>query len=87
MYLKKVNGPRAVTLPGGEVLTRADLPTMETKRWVASRKLKVVSAIEYGLISSEDAMEMYALSEEEIEEWKKALHDGGIEKLKATRQR
>jgi hypothetical protein len=26
MYLKKVDGPRAVTLPDGTVMTRADLP-------------------------------------------------------------
>ncbi|MGR3371556.1 MAG: DUF1153 domain-containing protein, partial [Pseudooceanicola nanhaiensis] len=36
MYLKKVNGPRAVTLPDGTVFSRADLPPPETARWVAS---------------------------------------------------
>ncbi len=38
MYLKRVDGPRAVTLPDGKVMTRADLPPPDTTRWVASRK-------------------------------------------------
>ena len=41
MYLKKVDGPRAVTLPDGKVFSRADLPPPDTARWVASRKLAV----------------------------------------------
>ncbi len=53
MFLKKVDGPRAVTLPDGTILTRADLPPPETRRWVASRKLTVVRAVAYGLITPE----------------------------------
>ena len=26
MFLKKIDGPRAVTLPDGTIMTRADLP-------------------------------------------------------------
>ena len=29
MFLKKVDGPRAVTLPDGTVMTRADLPDLD----------------------------------------------------------
>ena len=54
MYLKKVNGPRAVTLPDGTVMTRADLPDPETRRWVASRKASVVRAIDHELITREE---------------------------------
>ncbi len=43
MYLKRVDGPRQVTLPDGSVLSRADLPPVETQRWVASRKAIVVA--------------------------------------------
>jgi len=50
MYLKKVDGPRSVTLPDGTILTRADLPPKETRRWVASRKAVLVQAVAHGLI-------------------------------------
>ena len=50
MYLKRVDGPRQVTLPDGTILSRADLPPPDTRRWVASRKAVVVNAVLYGLI-------------------------------------
>ena len=50
MYLKKIDGPRAVTLPDGSIMTRADLPPAETRRWVASRKARVVKAVAFGLL-------------------------------------
>lgn len=55
MYLKKVEGPRAVTLPDGSVMSRADLPPADTVRWVASRKAAVVRGVVYGLITQEEA--------------------------------
>ena len=84
MYLKKVDGPRAVTLPDGTVLTRADLPSPDTRRWVASRKSKVVKAVLYGLISRADAMERYALSDEEFRLWREAVEIHGDSALKVT---
>ena len=69
MYLKKVDGPRAVTLPDGTVLSRADLPPPDTSRWVASRKLAVVRGVAYGLMSRSEAMNIYGLSEEEFDSW------------------
>ena len=85
MYLKKVDGPRAVQLPDGSFMTRADLPSPETRRWVASRKAKVVQAVQHGLLSCEQACETYALSEEELAEWTTAASSHGIDALKATR--
>ena len=84
MYLKKVKGPRAVTLPDGAVMTRADLPDPATRRWVASRKAAVVHAVEGGLISKEEACEMYSLSEEELAAWHLAVERHGESALKAT---
>ena len=84
MYLKKTNGPRAVTLPDGSVLTRADLPEPATRRWVASRKAAVVRGILYGLITRDQAKESYHLSEDELSEWVRATAMHGIEGLKAT---
>ena len=84
MYLKKVNGPRAVTLPNGTIMTRADLPDPSTRRWVASRKAAVVRAISADLISREDALEQYELSEEELDAWHAAVEQHGEVALKAT---
>ena len=68
MYLKKVDGPRAVKLSDGTTMTRADLPPIDTKRWVASRKAAVVRGITTGLISRSDAQERWNLSEDELNE-------------------
>lgn len=84
MYLKKVDGPRAVTLPDGTVLTRADLPPPTTRRWVASRKAAVVRGVLYGLLTQADALKRYSLSEEEFLAWVQAVSDHGEEALKAT---
>ncbi len=84
MYLRKVEGPRSVTLPDGTIMTRADLPSEKTRRWVASRKAAVVRAVEYGLISQKDALERYQLSEEEFAEWQTAVIQHGEAALKAT---
>ena len=84
MYLKKVNGPRAVTLPDGSVMTRADLPDPKTRRWVASRKAAVVRAVDAGLVAAEEVLEMYGLSSEELDMWRQAVLKHGEAALKAT---
>ncbi|SFK64866.1 DUF1153 domain-containing protein [Shimia haliotis] len=84
MFLKKVEGPRCVTLPDGTVMTRADLPQADTRRWVASRKAAVVKGVVYGLINQKEALEIYGLSEEEFEQWVKAVTKHGLDALKAT---
>lgn len=85
MYLKKVDGPRAVTLPDGKAFSRADLPPPETARWVASRKLAVVHGIAYGLISRAEAIRIYGLSEEELDGWVHAAKRFGKKGLKVTK--
>lgn len=84
MYLRKVEGPRSVTLPDGTIMTRADLPATSTRRWVASRKAAVVRAVAFGLISQKEALERYGLSEEELDAWRQAVTDHGEAALKAT---
>ena len=84
MYLKRVKGPRAARLPDGTVVTLADLPPPNTARWVASRKATVVRAVAAGLISQREALERYALSDEEFESWCRAVADHGVEALKVT---
>lgn len=84
MYLKRVDGLRQVTLPDGSILTRADLPPAETRRWVASRKALVVRAVIHGLLTQTEAMERYALSEEEFALWRQAVEKHGEKALKVT---
>jgi len=84
MYLHKVEGPRTVTLPDGRVMSQADLPPPDTRRWVASRKAAVVRAIAAGLISRERAMERWSLSADELAQWEEAVARHGEAALKAT---
>ncbi|MDZ7909439.1 MAG: DUF1153 domain-containing protein [Gemmobacter sp.] len=84
MYLKRVDGPRQVTLPDGRVLTRADLPPGDTTRWVASRKAVVVRAVQHGLIAEAEALERYDLSPEEFALWREAVEKHGEKALKVT---
>ena len=84
MYLKKVDGPRSVTLADGTVMTQADLPPANTRRWVASRKAAVVRGVAYGLITQSDALKRYQISEDEFHEWVRAVSNHGEAALKAT---
>ena len=84
MYLKKVDGPRQVNLPDGTVLSRADLPPPDTSRWVVSRKAVVVKAVIYGLISEAEALDRYALSQEEFATWRQAIEKHGEKALRVT---
>lgn len=83
MFLKKTDAPRTITLPDGRILTLADLPP-ETTRWVASRKETVVNAVLYGLIPREEALRRYGLSDEELDNWAKAVQAHGRAALKIT---
>lgn len=84
MYLKRPTGPRVVTLPDGTSLSRADLPSINTTRWVAARKAVVVSAVKSGLIDGAEACEMYSLSQEELDSWCAAVAEFGVNALKTT---
>lgn len=84
MYLRKIDGPRTITLPDGTVLSRSDLPSPKTRRWVASRKAVVVKAVTFGLLPLKEALETYGLSEDEFNEWSYAVENFGEAALKAT---
>jgi hypothetical protein len=84
MFLKKVDGPRQITLPDGTILSRADLPPPDTQRWVASRKAIVVQAVRHGLLTQAEALARYDLSEEELALWFQAVEQHGPTALKVT---
>ena len=85
MFIKKSTGPRAVRLPNGRIISCADLPPENTKRWVASRKETVILAVTYGVLAREEAISRYNLTEEEFEEWLAAMTAFGNEGLKVTK--
>ena len=71
--------------PDGSPLTLADLPPPNTKRWVIRRKAEVVAAVRGGLLSLEDACELYMLTMEEFLAWKRMIEHHGMPGLRATR--
>lgn len=83
MFLRKTVGPRTVTLTDGTILTLADLPPADT-RWVASRKATVVNAVQGGLVTRDEAIDRYQLSEEEFDSWVRAVERYGKRALKVT---
>jgi Protein of unknown function (DUF1153) len=67
----------------GGVLTAADLPPKNLKRWVARRKAEVVAAVEGGLLSEYEACARYNISREEFSAWLNAYDRDGIAGLRA----
>jgi hypothetical protein len=84
MYIRREKKPYSVTLPDGRTMTRDDLPSPKTRRWVASRKAKVVIGVQAGLLTLEEALELYALTEEEYASWVYAVSAHGLSGLKTT---
>lgn len=84
MHIKKAVTPRK-RQSEGRAMTRADLPAAGMQRWVANRKAAVVHAIDEGLISVQEAMATYELSEEELEGWIRAVSVHGLAALRTTR--
>ncbi|MEM6933083.1 MAG: DUF1153 domain-containing protein [Pseudomonadota bacterium] len=70
--------------PDGEKLTTSDLPSASTRRWVPRRKARVVAAVEGGLISQEEAVERYSLTDEEYAGWKRSFTRHGLRGLCVT---
>ena len=76
---------RRVLAPDGSVLTLANLPSLETRHWVASRKAIVVAAVRGGLLSISDACERYRLTAEEFLTWQTQVDRDGLKGLRVTR--
>src|SRR6202162_1701392 len=62
-----------------------DLPSPDTKRWVARRKAVVVHAVRNGSLSLQEACRRYKLSVEEFLAWQRAIDRHGIPGLRVTR--
>ena len=77
--------PRSVIGPLGELLTLETLPSPNSTRWVIRRKAEVVSAVNGGLLSVDEACERYGLTTEEFASWQQAVDQSGMQGLRATR--
>jgi hypothetical protein len=71
--------------PTGTPLTRNDLPPTNTGRWVIRRKAEVVAAVRGGLISLEEALERYGLTQDEFVSWQRSIERHGLAGLRTTR--
>jgi len=67
-------------------VTKADLPSPDTKRWTARHKAAVLRAIEAGLLTREQVMLRYSMSSEELVEWERRWAYDGARALKVTRR-
>ncbi len=71
--------------PDGKIISVANLPPPDTKRWVIRRKAEVVAAVRGGLISLDEACQRYTLSVEEFLSWQRAIESFGLSGLRTTR--
>jgi hypothetical protein len=70
----------------GNVITPYDLPPAHGVRWTSLRKADLIAAIVGGVITLDEAKARYALTTEELSEWRRALAAGGVSGLKATKR-
>ena len=54
----------------GQTLTAEDLPPITT-RWTVQRKRELMNALEAGVITEQEALTRYMLSDEELQSWKR----------------
>ena len=70
--------PVFVIGPDGGRLRLSDLPPANTRRWVIRRKAEVVTAVRGGLLTLEEALARYGLTEEECTSGCEAFEQGGL---------
>jgi hypothetical protein len=78
--------PHFVVGPNGERLSLQDLPPPDTRRWVIRRKAEVISAVRGGLMTRDEALARWALSEEELDSWGLAFERHGLAGLRTTQR-
>jgi hypothetical protein len=70
--------------PLGEQLTLADLPSLDTRRWVVRHKAEVVAAVKGGLLTIDKVLARYGLTLEEFASWQRAVDRSGMDGLRVT---
>ena len=69
----KAQRPGYVIGPRGTILTRDDLPSARTVRWVRRRKAEIFIAVHGGLLSLDDACVRYGISVDEFLCWRQIM--------------
>ena len=77
--------PASVIGPLGELLTLDGLPSPSHNRWTIRRKAEVVSAVNGGLLTFEEACIRYSLTVEEFASWQRSVDRSGMPGLRVTR--
>jgi hypothetical protein len=77
--------PASAIGPLGEPMTLESIPPPETRRWITRRKAEVVAAVHGGLLTVDEACELYKLTLEEYVSWERALDRSGMQGLRVTR--
>ncbi|MBL0849360.1 MAG: DUF1153 domain-containing protein [Candidatus Liberibacter ctenarytainae] len=85
MIEKSQSHVKYVIGPDGSPLTIANLPPSDTRRWVIRRKAEVVAAVQGGLLSLEEACQLYTLTVEEFLSWQASILQHGLAGLRTTR--
>lgn len=62
-----------------------DLPEPTIRRWVPRRKVQVVAAVRFGILSEREACERYGLTMEEFRSWQSLATRFGVNGVRATR--
>jgi DNA-binding winged helix-turn-helix (wHTH) protein len=68
-YLDARKRPPYVLIPMGDVVTLRDLPKVESSRWSVGKKVKVVTAINGGLLGLDEACRRYRGLPDEFKRW------------------
>jgi hypothetical protein len=84
VFFGAANGPPGRVNSVAEQLQLDGLPPPDTKRWVVRRKAAVVAAVLNGVITMEEALHRYQLTEEELLSWQRACEAYGLAGLRAT---
>jgi hypothetical protein len=76
--------PAQVIGPLGEPLTLDSLPPPGTTRWVVRRKAEVVAAVAGGLLSVDEASQIFRLCLEDFTIWQRGVDRIGLHGLRVT---
>jgi hypothetical protein len=77
---------KTVVGPHGRLLTLADLPPTNLRRWYPYHKACIASTVRGGLITIDEVCKRYRLTVEEIQTWQRALDRSGVEGLYLSRK-
>lgn len=70
---------------GAQPIEDFELPPVNTRRWVISRKAQVLAAIKDGRLSRAEACARYSISDAELRLWERAIACAGVPGLRVTR--